>query len=113
MRVFSDGIGAATRGLRVEIDDVVGVCQHAIEVRAHADAFAHGGQGAQFRLAAANENRVRHDHRIVTYFYSTLLDDRQDGADVVLVGAHASRDAVHDDADSACFHLSKSSKFKV
>jgi hypothetical protein len=34
-----------------------------------------------------------------------LINDGLDRADEVLVGAHASRDAVHDDADFVCFHI--------
>ena len=32
-----------------------------------------------------------------------LLDDREDGADIMLIGAHAAGDAVHDDADVSGF----------
>ena len=38
-------------------------------------------------------------------FDAALVDDGLDRADQVLVGAHASGDAVHDNTDFMCGHL--------
>ena len=98
---------ATTGGLGVEIDAVLRVREHFIELGTplgHAGASA---EIAQFAIAAADEDRVGHDHFIRADPDAALFDDRVDGTDQVLVGAHASGDAVHDDADAVCFHFGK------
>jgi hypothetical protein len=58
-----------------------------------------------FLQAAADEHRVGHDDLGVGELHAALIDDGLDRADEVLVGAHASRDAVHDDANAMGFHV--------
>ena len=58
------------------------------------------GERAQLALVAADEDRIGHEARAVGHRNATLLPDRDDRAHEVLVEAHASRDAVHDDADA-------------
>ena len=55
-------------------------------------------------MVAAGENGVGHQEQIVAHTQPALIADRLDRTDQVLVGAHASRDAVHDDSDAFCFH---------
>ncbi len=103
-----DGVEAAQRALRVEINLVVGAVHHAREV---GRVFLHRRAGAEFLelgLVTADEDRVGHDDLGGAYLDAALLDDRVDGAQQVLVRAHASRDAVHDDADLMCGHFYKS-----
>ena len=45
-----------------------------------------------------------HQHEVVADLDAALLDDRHDRALEVLIGPHASSDAVHDDADLTNFH---------
>ena len=92
------------RERRVEIDLVGGVRQLGVEVGRDARHARAGGQRPEFLLAAADQHRVGHDHLGVRELHAALIDDRLDRADQVLVGAHASRDAVHDDAEPVDFH---------
>ena len=57
----------------------------------------------EFVSTASSENRVGHDAFIATD-HATLLTDGENGAHEVLIGAHASGDAVHDNANVACIH---------
>jgi hypothetical protein len=59
------------------------------------------GEGAQLVRVAAGEHRLGHDE-LPSAGDAALLADGQDGAHEVLVGAHASGDAVEDDADFSC-----------
>src|SRR5438105_8822086 len=54
---------------------------------------------------AADEQRVGHEARAVLERHAALLADGEDGADEVLVHAHAAADPVHDDADALLAHL--------
>ena len=66
------------------------------------------GQCLDLRRVAADQDRIGHDPITVGQCHPALIPDRDDGADEVLVGAHASRDAVHDDADPVGFHEEES-----
>ena len=88
----------------VEVDFVGWVLHHRIEV---GGVFFDGGlvdQGFELGLIAAHQNGVGHDDFFGADFDAALFDDGVDGTQQVLVGAHASGDAVHDDADAMCFH---------
>jgi hypothetical protein len=51
-----------------------------------------------------DQDRVGHDGLAVGDLDAALLDDGHDRAHEVLVGAHASGDAVHDDPDLVLSH---------
>jgi hypothetical protein len=70
------------------------------------------GQCLQLVVVAPGQNGIRHQPQIVADFEAALIADRFDRTDEVLVGAHASGDAVHDDADAFGFHK-VSSRFQV
>ena len=53
-------------------------------------------------MIAADEDRIRHD-KFVADFDAALVHDSFDRADQMLVSAHASGDAVHDNSDG--FHI--------
>ena len=55
---------------------------------------------------AAYEDRVRHGPVAIGERYSALVPDGHDGTDQVLVVAHPSGNAVHDDADTPTSHVS-------
>jgi hypothetical protein len=66
----------------------------------------------QLVVVAPGQNGIRHQPQVVADLEAALIADGLDRADEVLVGAHASGDAVHDDADSFGFHK-VSSRFQV
>ena len=101
---LAHAIGAAAGRLGIEIDRVFGIRELGVEVGCPAHAFVHGGELRELGFAAADEDGFRPDDFRVVDFDAALLPDREDRADVVLVGAHASGDAVHDDADFMFFH---------
>ena len=87
----------------VKKDFVIWVGQYGIQIRR---VFLHTMlrcQLLEFVSIATREDRIRHD-ALITADQSTLLPNGEDGAHEMLIGAHASGDAVHDDADVACFH---------
>jgi len=55
---FLDRRNAAASGLRVEVDDVVGVGQRRVEVGGEPDSLAQRGELLELRLVAANKDRV-------------------------------------------------------
>ena len=88
----------------VEVDGIAAVGQRAIQIgRVVLDPVLLG-QGAELVEIAAHQDRFRHDDLVRSQLYPALFPDRQDGANQVLVGPHASRNAVHDDADGVHFH---------
>ena len=101
---LAHAIGAAAGGLGIEIDRVFGIRELGIKIGCPAHAFVHGGELRELGFAAADEDGFGPDDFAVVDFEAALLTDREDRADVVLVGAHASGDAVHDDADLVFFH---------
>ena len=88
----------------VKVDRVAAVGQGSVQIgRVMLDPVLLG-QGAELVDIAAHQDRFRHDGLVRRQLYPPLFADRQDGANQVLVGPHASRDAVHDDADIMRFH---------
>src|SRR5690606_23204537 len=65
------------------------------------------GERGELGRATTDQDRVGHDDLGVVQFHAPLIDDRLDRTQQVLVGAHASRDAVHDDADFVGGHWYK------
>ncbi len=104
------GDGAANTGNAligqggVEVDRVAAVGQGAVQIRRVLLDPVLLGQGTELVDVAAHQDRFRHDDLVRAQFNPALFADRQDGAKQVLVGPHASRDAVHDDADGVRFH---------
>jgi len=89
----------------IKVDLVGGILEGGVEIRGDAGNAVGCTEGAELFLASADENGIRHDHFARFDLYSALFADGYDGADEVLVGAHASGDAVHDDADFVFFHI--------
>ena len=102
---LADSVGAATGRLRVEINGVIGIGEDLVEVGAPLGRACAGTEFTQLAFASANEDGVGHDDFIRSDAEATLLDDRINRADEVLVCAHASGDAVHDDSNAVCFHI--------
>ena len=89
----------AVRGARgVEENLVVRICQCGIKVGGVTFDSVFFSQGFDFFCIAPSEDGIGHDGDVAT-LDAALLADGEDGADEVLIGAHASGDAVHDDAD--------------
>ena len=62
------------------------------------------GQGPELVLAASGQDRIRHEHQVIAHFHTSLLDDGRNGPNQVLIRAHASGDAIQDDADTLLCH---------
>jgi len=92
-------IGAERRALRVEINLIRGVFEERREVgREFFDTTALG-ELRKFDGVASDENRIGHDELGRRDFEAALLHDGDKRTEQMLVGAHASGDAVHDDAN--------------
>jgi len=59
----------------------------------------------KFVFISPGEDRLGHEREVGANAYTALFDDRSDGTDEVLIGAHASGDAVHDDANALFCHV--------
>src|ERR1035437_10301846 len=90
--------GAAVGGLRVEVDPIVWAGEDAIQIGGPGDTAAVGADGFELGGVAPYQNRLGHDAFAGTELDAALLHDGVDGAAQVLIQAHASGDAVHDDA---------------
>ena len=89
----------AVRGARgVEEDLVVRIGEGCVEVGGVALNPVFLGQRFDLFGIASSQDRVGHDGDIAA-LNSALFADGENGADEVLIGAHASGDAVHDDSD--------------
>ena len=99
-----DGIEAAQGGLGIEVNRIGRIIHHAVKISGIFLNTADLDEIFQLCLIAADKNGIGHDDFFGTDLDAALFDDRVDGAEQVLVGAHASGDAVHDDADCVCFH---------
>ena len=89
----------------IKVDLVGGIFESGVEIRGDAGDAVGRAESAELFLAPADENRIRHNHFAGFDLHSALFADGYDGADEVLVGAHASGDAVHDDSDFMFFHI--------
>ena len=97
--------GGAQRGqLRVEVDRVVRVRERAVQVCGPARHAVLLGDLLQLGGVAAHQDRIGNQTRPVRQRDATLLPNRQNGTDQMLVQPHASGDAVHDDADPLLVH---------
>jgi hypothetical protein len=90
---------------RVEVDRVRVVRERLFEISSHPMDAVLLRQRAQLPLVAPDEDRIGHQPRAVRHRDAPLLADRDDRANEVLVEPHASRDAVHDDADRVSVHV--------
>ena len=93
-------LGAHQRGAGVEEDGVVGVGERGVEVGAPALDAVLLRQRLHLVGVAADDDRVDLEPLAGGELDAALVADRQDRAHQVLVVAHASGDAVHDDADA-------------
>ena len=99
----ADGLGqqgrAHLRGTRIEENRVAFIGQCRINISAPAADAVSFCQRFNLFSIAANQYRVGHDFAAVRQRDAALLANGDDGADQVLVHAHAPGDAVHDDAE--------------
>ncbi len=100
-----DQLRPQLRGSGVEEHRVAFRGERRVQVRGPALHAVLAREFLDLRRVAADEQRVGHQARTVLQRDAALLPDLQDGADEVLVHAHAPGDAVHDDADSSLAHL--------
>ncbi len=91
-------------GLRIEIDGERRVLQELVEIRREWNSPVCFRERLEFGLVPAHEHRLRQDGFARPQLHAALLPDGENGADEVLVRAHASRDAVHDNADTVGLH---------
>ena len=94
---FQDGRPRLGRGC-IEKQPVVLVRQRRVHVGGPAPDAVRLGQTLELVGAAADEHRIGHDARAVGQRYAALVAYCADRPDKVLVGAHASSHAVHDDS---------------
>ena len=100
----SDGARAPVRGLRVEIDGVVGVGQRGTQIGGPGKAAALRRNSFELGGIAPHQQRARHDGFALAHPDPALLDDGLDGPPQVLVQPHAAGHAVHNDADAVGGH---------
>ena len=62
------------------------------------------GERCDFFCIAANQNRIGHDFVAIGQLHAALRANRTNGANQMLIHAHAPGDAVHDDAKFLCCH---------
>ena len=109
MFLGSDRLAYTQRALAgeggIKVDLVGGIFEGGVEIRGDAGDAVRRTESAEFFLAPSDEDGIGHDHFAGFDLHSALFADGHDGADKVLVGAHASGDAVHDDADFMFFHI--------
>eukprot|EP01046_Picozoa_sp_COSAG06_P030935 COSAG06_NODE_2972_length_6011_cov_2.740528_7_plen_151_part_00 len=94
---FTAGVQAGRLG--VKIDRHVGISQRSIEVCGVAGAASRLlRQRRQLRFVPANEQQLRQQRSAVGKHQATLLNDRDQRAQQVLVRSHPTGYTVHDDA---------------
>ena len=99
----SDRTLAGESGIKVNL--VRGILKSGIEVGGNAGYAVGGSQGAELFLATTDEDGIGHNDFAWFDLDAALFTDGDDGADEVLIGAHAASDAVHDNADFMFFHI--------
>ena len=87
----------------VEKDLISGVAERGVEVGGELLHAMRGGEVGELVGVAAGQDNVGHEAGVAVDDAALFLDSEH-AADEVLVGAHASGDAVEDDADFLCFH---------
>jgi len=95
---------STSRGLGIEIDDVIWVGQGFVHV---GRCFGDTGllrECSQLLGIATHQNGIRHDHFIVRDSNASLFHDGAYRSEKMLIGAHASSDAIEYDADFVLFH---------
>ena len=97
---------AAKCRLRIEVDRIRWIRHHTVEVSGVFFNTGHCDELFELGFIAADKNRVRHDALGRADLNAALFDDRVDRTKQMLVFAHASCDAVHDDSYFMCFHNS-------
>ena len=97
-------LGAKLRGRGVEEQRVLLVLERLVEVGGPARDAVRLGELRHPVGVAPDQDRVGHHPVAVLQRHAALVADRADRADQVLVHAHASGDAVHDDAEPLLRH---------
>ncbi len=110
---FFHKLRAQKRAGGVEENFVLVVLEDGIDIGGPLEGLTHPGSGSRpcvsarcWSLLALRPVRIGSgmSDEVVADFDPALLDDGEDGADQVLIGAHAAGDAVQDDADATGFH---------
>jgi hypothetical protein len=99
------------RGRGVEEDDVVLFRQRLVEVGGPARDIETLCQPFDLVGVAADQDRIRHDAVAIRQQHATLVADRDDRADQMLVESHAAGDPVHDHAEALRRHRLCSCRF--
>src|SRR6185295_6665508 len=100
-----DELWAKLRRRGVEEHRVVFAFQCAIQVGGPARDAVLSRERLHLRRVAPDKERIGHEPRTVLQGQPALPADLEDGADEVLVHAHAAGHAVHDDADAILAHV--------
>jgi hypothetical protein len=101
-----DEPGTQLRGGSIEKDFVLAIHQTGIKISADPFNAMRLGKCIKLRAIASHNNRVGHQPIAIGQRQPTFRADRRNGSNEVLVHAHTSRDAVHDDANAAFCHMS-------
>ena len=108
--VFSSGdcrtqqLGAQLGGGSVEEQRIFAILQSAVEVRGPARNSLRLCQLRELSFIAPDEDRIRHHPIAVLERHAALRPNGDNGANEMLIHAHAAGDAVHDDAKTLLRH---------
>ena len=102
---LDDQARAHLGGGGVEEHRVVLVGQRLVEAGGEAGDAVGLGEVGQLLLVAADQNGIGHDAIAIGERHAALFANGRDGADEVLVHAHAPGDAVHHDAEPLFSHV--------
>ena len=98
--------GAVQGGTGIEKDLVSGIGQGLIQVGGEALDCGSLGKGTQFIFISTGEDRVHSNHFIRGNLYPPLIADGADRANQMLIGSHASSDAIHNNSKFVFFYHS-------
>ena len=91
-------------GTGIEKDLIAGIGQGLIQVRGPAFDPGPVGQGTELVLVSSGKDRIDRDDLVGRDLHAPLVTDGANGTNQVLIGSHASGDAVHNDSQFMFFH---------
>ena len=91
-------------GTCIEKDLIIGIGQGLVQVRGPAFDPGPVGQSTELVLVSSGKDRIDRDDLVGRDLYAPLVTDGANGTDQVLIGSHASGDAIHDNAKLMFIH---------